>query len=141
MLLVDRTDPSGLGQTYLVATGLEFTEDKFEQCGLAYAVATNKSHLGTRWQADRSIHQEFAAPGIERQVGDLEHLNVRVLNGPHLAQYPDRNACACVRNLKMETVGKKGGRVYKPATRNSQTRSHTHDRTYVLDYQARRNPS
>src|SRR5690606_24020777 len=38
-------------------------------------------------------------------------------------------------------VGMREGRVYKPATLNPPNRSHSHDRTHLLDHQAGRDPS
>ena len=73
VLLVDRGHPRGFGQGDLVAAGRQLAEDQLEQRGLADSVAADQPDLGAGRQADRGVVEEFAAPGAEGQVGDLEH--------------------------------------------------------------------
>jgi hypothetical protein len=62
-----------LGKADLVAAGGQLAEDQLEQGRFADAVAAHQPDLGAGRQADGGVLEEFAAPGIEGQVGDLEH--------------------------------------------------------------------
>ena len=73
VFLIDGADPCGLGQADLVAIGVQFAQDQLEQRGFADAVAPHQTDLGAGRQADGGVDEEFAAPGVEGQVGDLEH--------------------------------------------------------------------
>ena len=73
VFLVDGADAGRLRQADLVAAGGQFTEDQLEQGRFADAVAADQPDLGTGRQGDGGILEEFSAPGVEGQVGDLEH--------------------------------------------------------------------
>ena len=122
VFLIDRADARGLGQGDFVAVGGQFAQDQLEQGRLADAVAADQADLGARRQADGGVVQELAAPGVVGQVFDLQHGNRKE------------------KGLRAGILERCAALAISRRPSNSQTRSHSHDRTYVLDHQAGRHP-
>ena len=74
MLLIDRSDLCRLRQQDIALLRGELADDQLEQGRFADAVAPHQADLGAVRNRDARPIEEAAAPGVENQIIDLQHV-------------------------------------------------------------------